>query len=384
MKEESLIKKFKEAFDQVPLLVKSPGRINLIGEHTDYNNGFVMPAAIDKAFYVAIQKSSSVQCNLIAIDLNESYQFNINDEMKPIDVGWANYFLGVVDQMKKRNHKMEGFNIVFSSDVPLGAGLSSSAALECAFGFGLSELFNFNLKLTEIALIGQQAEHTFAGVKCGIMDQYASCMGKNDCAMLLDCKYLTHEYIPCDLGEYQFILLDSQVKHNLADSEYNIRRQQCEKGVEIIRAKNPKVRDLRDVTLSQLDHAKGDLDPIVFKRCMYVVKENHRVHQAADALKKGNILELGQLMFETHEGLSEEYEVSCKELDLLYEFAKNAESIVGARMMGGGFGGCTINLIKRDRVDSIVSEISKKYKEKTNINLRHYAIEISDGVSVVG
>ncbi|MCV9389404.1 galactokinase [Reichenbachiella ulvae] len=380
-KKEALLASYKEFFSEEPIVVKSPGRINLIGEHTDYNEGFVMPAAIDKGAYVSIAKSGSDQCKLIALDIDESYEFSIHDTLAPVEQGWVNYFLGVIDQYNKKGLKLEGFHMVFTSDVPLGAGLSSSAALECSFGYALSQLFGHEVSLIDVALMGQQAEHNFAGVKCGIMDQYASCLGRANHAVLLDCRSLEHQYIPCELGEYQLVLFDTAVKHNLASSEYNVRREQCERGVAALQTHFSGIHSLRDANLEQLNQVKDELDAKVYDRCAYVIEEYIRTLKAAEALRHGDIHELGELMFATHEGLSKKYEVSCKELDILYDIAQENENIIGARMMGGGFGGCTINLIKSSEVEKTIEVVVEKYKALTDVDLKYYLVAPGDGAT---
>lgn len=372
---------FVEKFGADPLLFKSPGRINLIGEHTDYNDGFVMPAAIDKAAYVAIAKTDDERCELVALDINETYEFNMSDKLSPVEAGWVNYFLGVIDQFLQRGFILGGFKMIFTSDVPLGAGLSSSAALESVFGYALSQLFEIEVSRVELARIGQAAEHTYAGVKCGIMDQYASCLGKKDHAVLIDCRSLEHTYIPCDLGEYQPLLFDSCVKHNLADTEYNVRRQQCEEGVTALAKVYPEVKSLRDANLEQLESVRQELSPVVYSRCKYVIEEKTRVEKAAEALKNQDIATLGSLMNETHVGLSQDYEVSCSELDVLYDIARANPHILGARMMGGGFGGCTINIVKTDKIDEVVQSVEDHYKTKVGKSLKHYCVRISDGAT---
>ncbi|MGL1889618.1 MAG: galactokinase [Reichenbachiella sp.] len=370
---------FHQYFEGAPLLAKSPGRINIIGEHTDYNDGFVMPAAIDKAAYVGITLNSSDKCKLVAHDLDETYEFDLKEELKPTEVGWANYFIGVLDGFKKKGVELAGFNMVFTSNVPLGAGLSSSAALESSFGFALNELFEVGFTLVELAQIGQMAEHNFAGVKCGIMDQYASCLGQENHAILLDCRSLEHTLIDLDIEGYELVLFNTKVKHNLGDSEYNVRRAQCEEGVAKIQGVYAEVKSLRDVTIDRLIEFKDQLDTIVYKRCEYVVQEKDRVMAAVDAMKKGDIVELGQLMYQTHDGLSNNYEVSCKELDLLVDFAHKSDNIIGARMMGGGFGGCTLNLVKSDKVQETIEEIISKYEDTTQTTPEYYLVKVSDG-----
>lgn len=373
---------FFHNFGLDPLVVKAPGRINIIGEHTDYNDGFVLPAAIDLAVYVFVQKSNSDKVQLLAVDLDESYSFRINDTLKPVTQNWVNYFLGVIDQLQMNGHKLEGFNLMFTSDIPMGSGLSSSAALECGFGQALNELFDLNIKSEELARIGQQAEHKFAGVKCGIMDQFASCMGEEGHVVRLDCRNLSYEYYPADFHDYELVLFDSNVKHNLADSQYNIRRAQCEEGVAAIRKNNPKVRSLRDASLEDLEKVRSNITNTIYQRCKYVIEENIRVLSVCDELIDGNIKRVGEIMLETHAGLRDEYEVSCKELDTLIEIAATSEAFIGGRMMGGGFGGCTINLIKKEKVQETIEMVTGLYKESTGIDAKVYKVAIGNGVGL--
>jgi len=373
---------FNQTFGKEDLIVEAPGRINLIGEHTDYNDGFVLPAAIDKSVKFIIQLSGSSKCKIVANDLKEDYSFSIEEELHPVKLHWANYFLGVIAELKSKNFKLGGFNLIFSSDIPIGSGLSSSAAIESGFGFALNQLFNLGISRMELALIGQQAEHKFAGVKCGIMDQFASMMGKEGHVMQLDCRSLEYSYIPADFADYQLVLFDTQVRHNLADSEYNIRRNQCETGLEIAKQVNSKAIALRDVSLAELKQVQNLMDQKIYNRCSYIIEESERVHEVCNALKARNIEKVGQLMFETHHGLSSLYEVSCKELDLLVDLVKENEAVVGARMMGGGFGGCTINLIKLSEASTVIEKIKTRYLAHTGIELKVYQVSISDGVNI--
>ncbi|SMD32914.1 galactokinase [Reichenbachiella faecimaris] len=373
---------FEEIFGNEPIVVRAPGRINIIGEHTDYNDGFVLPAAIDLSVFVFIQRSGTSRSKLISVDLDESYSLGMHDALVPVDQGWVNYFLGVIDQFQLAGHKLEGFNLMFTSDIPMGSGLSSSAALECGFGQALSELFKLKVDKVALAKMGQAAEHKFAGVKCGIMDQFASCMGQNNQVVKLDCRSLEYDYYPADFKDYELVLFDSNVKHNLADSQYNIRRNQCEEGVKIIQAVNSKVSSLRDATLEDLAQAQAEMEEVVYHRCKYVIEENIRVQAVCEALKAGDITKVGQIMLETHAGLSREYEVSCKELDTLIEIASACDGHIGGRMMGGGFGGCTVNLIQKDKVDQVIEEVTKGYQEALGINTKVYRVAIADGVGV--
>ncbi len=377
----SLDKKYKELFNQVPLLVRSPGRINIIGEHTDYNEGFVLPAAIDKAIYVAVGETTDNEIHLYAVDFKETHTASLNN-FQPTKT-WATYILGVADQLIKRGHAIRGFNLVIDGDVPLGAGLSSSAAVECATVFALNELFALGIDKMEMVKIAQQAEHEFAGVMCGIMDQFASMFGKKDHVIKLDCRSLEYEYIPLKLDNYKLVLFNSNVKHSLASTEYNTRRQQCEQGVAWIKEHHPQVNSLRDVNMEMLQAYVLPKDQLVFTRCKFVVEEIQRLLTACEDLQKGDIISLGKKMFATHEGLSKEYEVSCKELDYLVNAVKDNPAVMGARVMGGGFGGCTLNIIKEDAVAEITKKITAEYKSAMGLDLSTYEVQTDDGTGIV-
>lgn len=368
---------FTEQFNDEPAIeVKSPGRINVIGEHTDYNEGFVLPAAIDKYGHVAISKRNDDIISLYAIEFKERFETKIAD-IKPIEGKWTNYVLGVVDQLIKRNTSISGFNLVVTGDVPVGAGLSSSAAIECAVLYSLDQLFGLHLSKFDIAKISQIAEHTFPGVQCGIMDQFASVFGKKDHALKLDCRSLEYEEVPLKLKGYHIVLLNTNVKHSLASTAYNERRQECAAGVNMIKEHIKGVISLRDVTVNMLDqHVK---DPLIYKRCRFVVEENERVHKAVEQMKAGNIDGLGELMFRSHEGLQHEYEVSCRELDWLVDAVRDNPIVAGSRMMGGGFGGCTINIIKEGKIGELINELSINYEKAMGKKLSHYEAQTSDG-----
>ncbi len=377
----SLNKKYQELFNQQPLFVRSPGRINIIGEHTDYNEGFVLPAAIDKAIYVAVGQRTDNDIHLYSIDFKESYTVAIS-ELQPTKT-WATYILGVVNQLVKRGDKVGGFNLVIDGDVPLGAGLSSSAAVECATVFALNELFGLGHSKMEMVKIAQQAEHDYAGVMCGIMDQFASMFGKKDHVIKLDCRSLDYEYMPLKLEGYQLVLFNSNVKHSLASTEYNARRQQCGQAVAWVKEKEPQVNSLRDVSLQMLQQYVLPKDELVFKRSRFVVEEIQRLLGACEDLQNGDLAELGKKMFATHEGLSKEYEVSCKELDYLVDAVKNNPAVLGARVMGGGFGGCTLNIIKENAVEEIAAKLSGSYKVAMGLDLSTYIVQTADGTAVV-
>ena len=363
------------------LIVRSPGRVNIIGEHTDYNEGFVLPAAIDKAIYVAIGKRTDDAVHLYAVDFKEKYTIEIS-AIKPTE-NWATYILGVVDQLIKRGYTVGGFNLVVDGDIPIGAGLSSSAAVECAVVFALNELFGLGISKMEMVTIAQKAEHNFSGVMCGIMDMFASMFGKKDHVIKLDCRSLEYEYKPFVLDGYKIVLFNTNVKHSLASSAYNERRQQCEQGVAWVKAYHPQINSLRDVSISMLQQYVQPKDEIVFSRCKYVVEEIDRLLEGCNDLEKGDLHSLGKKMFATHEGLSKLYEVSCKELDYLVDAVKNNPAVLGARMMGGGFGGCTINLVKDEAIETLVENISASYKAGMQLNLSTYISKIENGTEVV-
>lgn len=372
---------FREAYGAEPLLIRSPGRVNIIGEHTDYNEGFVLPAAIDKAIYVAIGKRDDDTIKLFSREFGQSHTTTLSD-VHPTR-GWANYILGVVDQLQKRGYKLGGFNLVFDGDVPIGAGLSSSAAVECAAAMALSELFELGVERREITDIAQKAEHTYAGVRVGIMDMFASVFGKKNHVIKLDCRSMEYEYVPLNMEGVRIVLLNTNVNHSLASSEYNTRRQECEQGVAWIKAHHPEVHSLRDATLEMLDQYVAPQSKVVDKRCRYVVEEIQRLQQGCEDLRNGHLEDLGQKMFATHDGLSKQYEVSCKELDFLVDHVRNNPNVLGARMMGGGFGGCTINLVKEEAIDELIASATKAYKGGMGMDLTAYVAQVEDGTSIV-
>jgi len=373
---------FKETFGAEPTkIVLSPGRINIIGEHIDYNDGYVLPAAIDKIICFAFAKNNTNTSRVIALDLNDEFEIDVTAEVKLDDNDWTNYIRGVINQLKINGFQFEGVNCVFSSNIPVGSGLSSSAALECGFLFGMNDLFNLNIKPIDIALLGQKAEH-WVGIKCGIMDQFSSVMGLEDKVIKIDCRTLEYTYHDANFSDYSLILFDSNVKHSLMTSAYNERRQQCEEGIAIVKANFPEIKSFRDCTEQTIIDLKDKMSHDVFRRSLFVVKEINRVIQACEALDNGKIELLGELMFATHDGLSKDYEVSCEELDLLVDLAKEEPAVIGSRLMGGGFGGCTINLVKKGQEQQIKDKFSKLYTEAFGIELKIYDVKVSNGTSL--
>lgn len=347
--------------------VASPGRINLIGEHTDYNRGFVMPSAIDKKIYFQFRKNDTENSVRIYSETFDTYvTCDLNDFTKS-ENSWENYLLGVIDEIQKAGKQFTGFDCIIKSELPIGAGISSSAALECGFAGGLNALFNLGLSKIEIVKLSQRAENNFVGSNCGIMDQFASVMSKKDHFIKLDCDSLEAQFIPAKLKNCKLLLINTNVSHNLADSEYNTRRQECEDAVAIIQKEYPKVHSLRQVNFEMLKEFEEKIAPIALKRCRYVLEENERVTATEKALKNNDLKAAGALMYASHRGLQHDYEVSCKELDFLVDFSEEKEYIYGSRMMGGGFGGCTINLIEADKIDEYFAEVKAAYTKKFDL-----------------
>jgi galactokinase len=380
MQQESVRNIFQEKFGKDPILVRAPGRINFIGEHLDYNEGFVLPAAIDREMLIAVAQNNSSQCHVYSADLNESSSFSISD-LQP-GKQWYHYLQGVLHGIKEIGLELDGVDVVVSGNIPLGAGLSSSAALCCGFGMAVSHALKLNLSRLAIAKIAQYSEHHFAGVKCGIMDQYASLFGKKDHALLLDCKTLGHELVPFNFPEIEILLVDTKVKHSLADTAYNNRREACEAGVALVRRKYD-VTFLREVSLAMLMDMREDFPDDIFRRCHYVVTEMERTRKAVSLLRKKDIVGFGKLLYETHTGLSRDYEVSCKEADFLVGLARENRQVLGSRMMGGGFGGCTINLLKKNETDHFIETVREKYFDAFKIEPGFYKMKLADGVEVL-
>jgi galactokinase len=376
---ERVAQRFREQFQQEPVLVRAPGRINLIGEHTDYNEGWVMPAAIDKEFVFALAPNNTGVTQAIAYDKNETRTFSFS-EIAP-GHGWIHYLMGVQHGFRQIGIPFQGMNVVFGGTIPDGAGLSSSAALCCGFGFAISEALQLHIAGLGLAKIAQYAEHQFAGVMCGLMDQYASLHGKAGHALKLDCRTLTHEYVPWQPEGLQLVLVDTKVKHALAATAYNDRRAACEQAVRALRAFYPQVESLRDVTEVMLMQRQDELGADVFVKARFVVQENKRLQAAAQCLQESDYIGFGKLLNQAHWALSQGYEVSCEELDFLVKLAEEERGVVGARMVGGGFGGCTLNLIHSDRVDYFRGWVFEKYLAQFEKEPDFYLVNLTDGVS---
>lgn len=369
--------KFKELFNTEGSLYTSPGRINLIGEHTDYNGGFVFPGAVDKGMIAEIKPNGTGKVRAFSIDLNDYAEFGLTEEDAP-SASWARYIFGVCREIIKRGGNIQGFDTVFAGDVPLGAGMSSSAALESTYAFALNDLFSLNIDKFELAKIGQATEHNYCGVNCGIMDQFASVFGKAGSLIRLDCRSLEYQYFPFHPEGYRLVLMDSVVKHELASSAYNKRRQSCEAAVAAIQKKHPHVEFLRDCTMEMLEEAKAEISAEDYMRAEYVIEEIQRVLDVCDALEKDDYETVGKKMYETHHGMSKLYEVSCEELDFLNDCAKEY-GVTGSRVMGGGFGGCTINLVKNELYDNFVEKTKAAFKAKFGRSPKVYDVVIGDG-----
>ena len=370
---------FRSLYNSKANIYLAPGRINLIGEHTDYNDGFVLPAAIDKHVTYGLKENGFNKYRFHAIDLEESFEVEVG-KLHHSDKGWPNYLMGVIDQLNKAGHDIPGFDCVVTSDIPIGAGLSSSAALEAGLATGLNDIYDLNVQKLDLVKLSQKAENDFVGVNCGIMDQFASVYGKSGHVFRLDCRSLEFEYFPLILNGNSIILVDTKVKHSLGTSEYNTRRQECERGVKLVAEENEGVKSLRDVSREMLEAERGRFDPIVYKRCDYVVGEIERVQEACKDLLAGRIFDFGKKMYETHDGLSNDYEVSCEELDFLVDFTKDNPDVLGSRMMGGGFGGCTISIIKEDVLPSFKKEVTGAFLARFGHPPLFYEVKIDDGV----
>ena len=369
--------KFNSLFGNELRVYASPGRVNLIGEHTDYNGGFVFPGAIDKGIYAAINPTGTDKIRAYSIDYQAMTEFGMREEDAPKE-HWARYIFGVVHEMQKRGFQPKGFDTVFAGDVPLGAGMSSSAALESTLAFALNDIYNLGIDKFELARIGQSTEHNYCGVKCGIMDQFASIFGKKGHLMRLNCATMEFEYFPFNPKGYKVVLLDTVVKHELASSAYNKRRESCENACAHIAKHHPEVQYLSDATMQMLDEVKDEISQEDYMRAKYVIGEKQRVLDVCEALEKGDYETVGDRMYGTHHGMSKEYEVSCDELDFLNDIAKEC-GVTGSRVMGGGFGGCTINLVREGLYDKFIETAKNKFNEKFRHEPKVYDVVISDG-----
>src|SRR5450759_303480 len=379
---ETIDARFRQLFDEQPLIVRSPGRANLIGEHTDYNMGFVLPCAIDKAVYFAVTRRNDRYCRVYALDKDESFECSIETPTTSEKV-WPNYLMGVVDQFNKAGYKINGFNCVFGGNIPIGAGLSSSAALEAGLAYTLNYIFDLGIDKLSLVKLAQRAENEFVGVQCGIMDQFINIFGESGTVLRLDCRSLKYEYFPFDDRNAAIVLFNSNVSHSLGLTEYNQRRKECNDGIQHIKKYFGHVQSLRDVSVEMLQGCESTLNPTVYRRCKYVVEENDRVLTACIALEKKDMRAFGQLMYQTHDGLSRDYQVSCGELDYLVDLVRENPHVYGARMMGGGFGGCSINLVEPDSVEHIIATVTAQYAQRFGTEPKTYVTSISSGTSIV-
>ncbi|MGI8813535.1 MAG: galactokinase [Pyrinomonadaceae bacterium] len=379
---ERVCRRFTELYGASPRLFRSPGRANLIGEHTDYNDGFVMPFAIDRETVVAAASGDDRKIRVAALDVNESATIDLDAEPQKLRHRWIDYVEGTARSLAEK-HDIGGANIVFASSVPIGAGLSSSAALEVSIGFALLSIYKQQIDLKTLALAAQRAEHEFVGIRSGIMDQFASAFGREGQAMLLDCRSMEIEYIPIDVGDAVIAVCDTKVKHELAATEYNTRREECEKGVEILRTALPHIKALRDVSVTEFKTYEDLLPEPIRSRCRHVVTENERTLEAAELFKAAKLNGVGRLMFESHASLRDDYEVSCPELDTLVDSAQNVDGIYGSRMTGGGFGGCTVNLLRSSALENFRDILTRDYRERFGTIPDIYVFNAADGVSEI-
>tara|TARA_B110000046_G_scaffold183951_1_gene221225 strand:+ start:1583 stop:2704 length:1122 start_codon:yes stop_codon:yes gene_type:complete len=368
--------------DSPEIIVHAPGRINLIGEHIDYNGGYVLPAAIDLKIKFRFRKKQNSICTVTS-ESRGSFEFNLNEELQTKENHWGNYVLGVVAGIRDLHPgKLQGFDCEFKSELPIGSGISSSAALECGIAKGLNELFGLGLSNYEMIEIARVAEHNFVGTKCGVMDQFAVMMGEEKKLILLNCETLAYDIIDADFSPYQIVLLNTNVSHNLSTSAYNTRRSECELALKIISKDYSEYKQLANIPLSIIEKYKEKLSVDVLNRASYVSMENSRTKEAAEVIQKGQIKRFGELMYQSHEGLTNKYNVSCDELDFLVDYSKDFDQVIGARMMGGGFGGCTINLIHQDGLKDFISYISEAYQNRFHIKITPITVATSDGVTI--
>lgn len=364
------------------IVVRSPGRVNLIGEHTDYNEGFVLPAAVDKAMVFVVAPRKDDQLHFCAADLHNEFAGSVG-AIRKSEKSWPNYLLGVIDELTKSGKRLMGCDVVFGSDIPIGAGMSSSAAVECGFAFALNELFRLDLGKLDLVKLGQRAENKFVGVQCGIMDQFVNIFGKDRKVLKIDCRTLDFEYFPFERPDLNIVLCETESKRSLASSEYNVRRQQCEAGVKILQRHKKEITSLRDVTYGFLAEHRAEMEQVIYQRCEYVVQENERVLAACEALQRNDFRSFGEKMYQSHEGLSRGYQVSSPDLDFLVNVASSISGVLGARMMGAGFGGCTINLVEQARVQEFVETVQDRYRQRSGKANNVYVTRIESGTGLV-
>lgn len=380
---QELKSKFTEFYGRESRLFRAPGRVNLIGEHTDYNGGFVLPMAIEREAVVAAAARNDEKIRVHSTNLNDSGEFDLNVENQRREGSWLNYIEGVARIFRRKGINLRGADLLISSSVPTGAGLSSSAALETAVGLALTEIAGHSVDRKTLALVGQMTEHEFVGAKVGIMDQFVSANAKKGHALLLDCRNLKYENVTLDTSDVAVVICDTNVKHDLATSEYNTRRAECEEGVRLLRNFLPGIKELRDVSVAEFENYETRLPETIRRRCRHVVTENERTLRAADALQKNDLTEFGRLMWLSHASLKVDYVVSSVELDILVDIAKTCDAVLGARMTGGGFGGSTVNLVKRSNLTETIERISREYREKTGIEPTILISEAAGGASEV-
>lgn len=373
---------FRDLFQSQSILAFAPGRINLIGEHTDYQEGFVFPAAVEQGIYVAIGKNQEKYCRLYSLDFEEQFTFS-PDSISPKKGHWANYVMGMLSQLKQAGFTPPNFDMVIGGTIPVGAGLSSSAALSISIGTAITSLFEYQVSKKSLVLYAQKSEHLYAGVNCGIMDPYASSFGKKGHALLLDCRSNTHVEVPIDFGDFQLVLVNSKVKHSLADSAYNKRREACEESVLLLKSEWPKIKTLRDVTYSDLEKVKEILPSALFPKAKHVITENHRVIEASNLLHLGDLVAFGKLMNASHASLRDDFEVSCAELDFLADIGQQMDFVLGARMMGGGFGGCTLNLVKNEYLEAFKKQLKLSYQTTFEIEPAFIEVALSAGARII-
>jgi len=379
---EQVKRSFEEKFNRKPVVISSPGRINLIGEHTDYNEGFVLPGATDLVIIFAVAPRDDRRCRFYSVDFNQEFETELSLFQKS-PLRWPDYLQGVLDEFLKAGYRINGLDVAFGGNVPIGGGMSSSAAIEGGIAFALNYLFELNLDLLTLTRLAQKAENEFVGVRCGIMDMFVNLHGQKKKVLKIDCRSLEYEYYPFEREDIRVIISDTRVRRELASSEYNIRRRQCEEGVMLLKKHYPEIKSLRDVSLEMLENHSSEFDPVVFKRCAYVLEENQRVDLACQDLLRGDLVSFGKRMYESHEGLRHEYEVSSPELNLLVESASRVAGVFGSRMMGAGFGGCTISLAEAAAVDAFKERVCADYRKKRGKEATIHVVRIEAGTRIL-